>query len=698
MPRQRLGSLLVLVNAGLLLLAVAGIAVAAARLLRELADVQALARVEQGSITAQLAVDRAGAATAASARLLSERPTLLRLVLDDDTDSAGAFVAQFQETSRLDAVAVLVDGQPFAASGAPLPTADLTAASPAYGFAHLVRTETASPELALYSSAPLPSPAENAFVVVALRLDDAFAQALSAQVGLAVTVVPPAAGAGERVGLHAQVVQTGQRLATHLPAANLYLAVAPLSGPNGEVAGLVEATLPASIVAGSVQQLVSRLLLWAVIVAAAAALGNLLIGRRLSRPLAALTAAAARIGYGDLATPVAPAPGPEMGTLAATLEEMRQRLLDLTAHLRRQQAESAAILTGIVEGVYTVDRERRIRYLNPQAAALFLQPAEAVLDRFCGDVLNPQGLNGRRPCDEQCPILHARFRAGARATEHLRLADGTRRTVVITSAPPGGEAGAAGQLQVQVVRDETEVEATRRLRDAVLANISHEFKTPLAAQLASLELLLDQLPDLTTDQISELLVSLERGALRLTQLIDNLLESVRLDAGEYEIRQRAVALDEVVEQAAEMVRSLLDQRGQSLEIDLPYPCPPICGDAPRLVQVFVNLLANANKFAPPGSRIKLGASVAPKAVTAWVEDQGPGLPVAPGRAIFARYVRAAPDEEGETGGLGLGLWIVKSIVERHGGQVEAQGGAGGVGTRMLVTLPKLEANEDPDCG
>src|SRR5574342_121174 len=94
--------------------------------------------------------------------------------------------------------------------------------------------------------------------------------------------------------------------------------------------------------------------------------------------------------------------------------------------------------------------------------------------------------------------------------------------------------------------------AALRLRDAVLANISHEFRTPLSAQLASIELLLDQLPELTTDQIGALVVSLQRGTLRLTQLIDNLLESVRIEAGQHTLRRRPVSVDEVVEQALEL--------------------------------------------------------------------------------------------------------------------------------------------------
>jgi signal transduction histidine kinase len=692
--RQRLGAFLILVNASLLLLAIAGVALAAARLLRQLAGDQALARVEQASITAQIALDRAGEAVVTSARLLAERPTLARLVAAGDVAASADFLSQFQQTSQLDAAHVRVAGEVFAAAGDPLPAALPASAATSYGYALPSGPGTAGSGFLLLASAPLADPV-GAAVVVGIQLDEAFAQTLSAEVGLAVAVLPPLPSPGPLAELHRQVLASGLPLATYHRAADQYLAIAPLIGPEGQAAGLVQAALPARGVAASVQELVRDMLLLALAVAVLAALANFVIGRRLSQPLAALTTAAERIGYGDLSTPVAAASGSEIGTLAATLEEMRRRLLNLTADLRRQQAESTAILTGIVEGVFTVDRERRLQYLNPQAAALFGVPAPAALGRFCGDVLNPLGTDGRRPCDEHCPILHARFQSGARAAEHLRLPDGTHRTVVITSAPPAGDLATAGLLQVQVVRDETEVEATRRLRDAVLANISHEFKTPLAAQLASLELLLDQLPDLTTAQIGELLASLERGALRLSQLVDNLLESVRIEAGEHDIRRQPVALDEVVEQAVEMVRPLLDQRDQVVEVELPYPCPPICGDAPRLVQVFVNLLANANKYAPAGSRVAIGASVAPAAVTAWVADEGPGLPTLPGQALFSRFVRAAPTDT-DAGGLGLGLWIVKSIVERHGGRVEAHSSP--AGTRLAVTLPRLEPHEDPDRG
>jgi K+-sensing histidine kinase KdpD len=244
-------------------------------------------------------------------------------------------------------------------------------------------------------------------------------------------------------------------------------------------------------------------------------------------------------------------------------------------------------------------------------------------------------------------------------------------------------------LQVQVMRDETDLEAARRARDSILANISHEFRTPLAAQLASIELLQENLHVLPREQLEELVTSLRRGSLRLTRLIDNLLESVRIESGQLAIRQQHLQLHEVVQDAVELVSSLFPQRRQTLAIDVPDDLPALTGDAPRLIQVFVNLLANANKFGPEGSTVRVAARTADGMIEATVEDSGPGVAEIENASIFERFYRAS-DEEPEPRGLGLGLWIVKSIVERHGGTVSAARSPQGT-TCFVVRLPVAES-------
>ena len=161
---------------------------------------------------------------------------------------------------------------------------------------------------------------------------------------------------------------------------------------------------------------------------------------------------------------------------------------------------------------------------------------------------------------------------------------------------------------MQVIRDETELEGVRRARDSVLVNISHEFRTPLAAQLASIELLREGIDSMSREQQKELVFSLERGTLRLTRLIDNLLESVRIESGQLGIRHQNVSLEEVIEDADALIGALLNQRRQRLELEFAEDLPRVDGDGPRLTQVFVNLLANASKFAPEDSVVRVGAS------------------------------------------------------------------------------------------
>jgi signal transduction histidine kinase len=430
--------------------------------------------------------------------------------------------------------------------------------------------------------------------------------------------------------------------------------------------------------------LIRKLLVTTLILAALAVFGGVVLSELIAGPVKALTDAAVRLGQGDFSTSIPVGGAAEVGTLARTMEDMRRNLVELTGALRRSEAEAQAVLGGIVEGVYAVDKTRTIRYLNPQAARLLgVKPEEAV-GRFCGDVLKPcLEADGKRPCELHCPILQARADGSAKALERLQLSESEPRTTVITSS------GMVEGLQVQVIRDETELEAVRRARDSVLANISHEFRTPLAAQLASIELLVEGQPTMQPAQQTELLRSLERGTLRLTRLIDNLLESVRIEAGQLSIRRQSVDLSEVVEDAQALIGSLLTMRHQQLEVSIPEDLPLIDGDLHRLTQVFVNLLANANKFAPEGSTVRVGARADGDNVMTWVEDEGPGPSSADSEAIFARFRRGA-GEEPEPGGLGLGLWIVKSIIDRHSGTIVLSRTEQGR-TRFVMTLPAEKA-------
>lgn len=400
-------------------------------------------------------------------------------------------------------------------------------------------------------------------------------------------------------------------------------------------------------------------------------------------PLRRIGQGAWRIGRGDLRSPlVGVGRGGEIGRLAAGFEEMRQRLLEASGEARRRAAEAEALLAGMVEGVFAVDRDRRLRYLSPQAAGLLGVSPDEALGRFCGDVLQPRLASGERPCESACPIVHARSRGDSRATEHLSPAGGPR-TVVLRSA------ALVAERQVVLMREESDLEAGRRVRDTVFAHVSHELKTPLAGQLASIELLLDGLGELPPADARHLVLSLQRSTLRLERLIDNLLETVRLEKSPFDLPRDPVNLGEVIDDAIAAVEPLLAQKGQQLIRRLPEAMPPLLGEPDSLAQVFVNLLANAHKYAPAGSPVEVAGRVLPGSVEVWVEDRGPGLPPAAAGSIFDLFTRG-PSPGVTQNGLGLGLFIVKTIVERHGGRVHAEA-AEPHGARFRVRLPTPEA-------
>jgi signal transduction histidine kinase/HAMP domain-containing protein len=678
MRRSSLGLVLIALNVSLAMLAVFGLAGAAAALLRRFSDEQALARVRSASVSAERGIEGQGETLATMTRLLAEHETSTALLSERRFADLAADLERFRSAAGLAAVAVLRAGVVLASAGPELDWTEIAAGAqpPSWSLA-------AQPSSGLRLTSAATLAADHTYVVAAAKfLDASFARELSEETGVTVRIVDAAAGIGDlgdpMLPLRARLLHDAAPEAKRLDAIGVYGTVRALRGSDGRVAVFLEAEIPTSRARESHLRLVRRLSVLAVVIAGIAALASVVMARRIAAPLERLTEAADRIGGGDLTTPVSTAGMAEIGRLATSMEAMRRRVLRLTADLEAQQSDARAMVNGIVEGVFVVDGERRVVQMNPQAAALLSVTPGSAIGAFCGDVLNPEVVGNVRPCEEDCPILHARFRGEARATEHLVLKDGRRRTVVVTSSMSGGE------RQFQLLRDETEVEAARRLRDAVLANISHEFKTPLAAQLASLELLLHRLPDLGPEETRKLIVSLQRGALRLTQLIDNLLESVRIEAGRVVLRRQAVHVDEVVEEAVEMVRPLADQRGQAIEVRLPHPLPVVSGDGPRLVQVFVNLLANAGKFAPDGTTIRVGGEVASGFVTLFVEDEGPGWSEDVEPQMFEPFVRST-GEEPESSGVGLGLYIAKSIVERHGGTIDARLGSGR--TRVAIKLP-----------
>ncbi len=670
----------------LVVITVAAVSAAGVRLLRGLADAEAKARVELGAATAREALRQSGDDLLTATLVLSERPTLLRLLEREELSGLEPYLARYCKGAALDACAVGNGDTLLATAGAELDWSRVRAAATEQGQRFLV--SGALEGTAQMGSVVEVSERETVKVFGLRRLDEEFATRLSDRVGMDVRILDFTSlrqGEGPLAVLISDALSGAGPATARVGALDSYASVIPVAAASGETVALLRTVLPAEAVTEIVLAMERRMLVIGSVVALLATALAVLIGRYWTSGIRELTTAARRIGRGDLTVSVANTGSAEIGLLASTMEEMRKNLIELTREIRRREAQAQAVLGGIVEGVYAVDKKRRIRYLNRQAEVLLGVSAEHALGRFCGDVLKPKpDSDGRLPCAHSCPIVAAREGNSVEAVELIEPQPERRRRVVIASAPSGDG------MQVQVLRDETEMEAVRRTRDTVLANISHEFRTPLSAQLASIELLREGLGHLPLAAQSELVSSLERGVHRLTWLIDNLLESVRIESGQLTIRHQPVSLDEVAEAARELIEPLLTQRGQRLALDSLAGLAPVQGDRQRLIQVMVNLLANASKFSPPDGVIRVGGDMPDsETVVFWVEDEGPGPADPADTALFDRFHRAG-GEDPEESGLGLGLYIVRSIIERHGGEVALFRTPDGR-TRAAATLPVGQA-------
>jgi len=239
---------------------------------------------------------------------------------------------------------------------------------------------------------------------------------------------------------------------------------------------------------------------------------------------------------------------------------------------------------------------------------------------------------------------------------------------------------------ILLLRDLTDMEAVETLRSNFLASISQEFHTPLAAINASVELLLEELECLSAVEISALLNSVYISVSGLQALIDNLLESMNIEADHIKIRRQPTDLDLVIEDAIQSMQPLLNRREQELYLHIQDSIPRVMVDPSKLTQAIVNLLSNASKFSPIAQPIDLYLEKQDKKyIQISVMDRGTGILPDERSQIFHRFTRTG-DPDNSQFGMGLGLSVVKAIVEGHGGEVGTEGRDGG-GSIFWFKLP-----------
>jgi signal transduction histidine kinase/CheY-like chemotaxis protein len=271
-------------------------------------------------------------------------------------------------------------------------------------------------------------------------------------------------------------------------------------------------------------------------------------------------------------------------------------------------------------------------------------------------------------------LLVAVAAQAAIAMDNATLFDGLRRAQEATQRERERLEHIAGEL-----------ERANRTKDEFLATVSHELRTPLNAILGWARML--RVGSLDADKRERALETIERNANAQTQLINDLLDVSRVISGKLRIEVATVDLGSVVENAIDVVRPAAHAKGISIQRTIDATAGPILGDAGRLQQVLWNLLTNAVKFTPKGGSIRVALEKGDSSVEISVADTGMGIAPDFVPNVFERFRQADASTSRKHGGLGLGLAIVRSLVELHGGTVKVESAGLGNGATFTVCLP-----------
>ena len=252
-------------------------------------------------------------------------------------------------------------------------------------------------------------------------------------------------------------------------------------------------------------------------------------------------------------------------------------------------------------------------------------------------------------------------------------------------------------LQARLIGQATELAATNgklqqasSRKDEFLAMLAHELRNPLAGISTAAELL--KLIPTDDERIGRAGGAIYRQVLHMTKLVDDLLDVSRVTRGLVAIDTQPLALCDVVHSAVEQVRTALAAKQQHLTLDLPHEPCAVSGDRTRLTQVISNLLANANRYSPAGSAIRIQVRTTQAEVIVRVEDDGQGIEADLQPHIFDLFVQAERGIDRSQGGLGIGLALVKRITELHQGSVQVHSAGSGMGSCFTVTLPRVHGS------
>ena len=413
----------------------------------------------------------------------------------------------------------------------------------------------------------------------------------------------------------------------------------------------------------------------------------------------------------DSAAPIMDATGHVLGVVLVFRDFTEQRRAEEAIAEQREWFETT--LESIGDAVIATDVRGRVVFMNPVAEHLTGWRMDSARDRACTDVFNIINESTRRTVENPVTrVLKEGVVVGLANHTLLVAADGTERPIDDSGAPIRNRNGrivgvvlvfrdvsdrrrveaereaAANERERLLVAERTaraEAERANRLKDDFVAMVSHELRTPLNAISGWTDLMLNRRDD--APFVARGLDIVARNTRLQTQLISDLLDISRIVSGKLRLDLQSVDLASVIDIAVETIQHAADEKGIEIERHLDTSIGSTTGDPARLQQVVWNLLSNAIKFTPNKGRVRITLQRTESKAEIVVEDTGIGIRPTFLPYVFDRFEQADASRTRRFGGLGLGLSIVKNLVEFHGGTVKAESAGEGKGARFAITLP-----------
>lgn len=349
---------------------------------------------------------------------------------------------------------------------------------------------------------------------------------------------------------------------------------------------------------------------------------------------------------------------------------------------QRRTKEMEAIIEGSTNGLVVADAHGHVRHFNRATEVMTGWPSESDSENTLAQVVRVRDARGEL-------VILPSFQGGQQPVfvtdGYLERRDGARGPFAhVIIAPLYDASGALFSLLCSLV-DISRFKESEDLKTGFLTGISHDFKTPLALIRGYAETLRN--PDVKVDAatLDSSLAIIEDEAKYLTNLVNALLDAAQVQAGELPLKLAPVRVEEIARQVVQRIQALGDAHQWSLQF--PAEFPEVEADAERIRQALQNLIGNAIKYSPAGTLIAIGGWVEEERVGVFVRDQGPGVPLEEQERIFERFARGRGEMARQQRGAGLGLYLCRAIVERHGGRIWVENMPGG-GASFYFTLPR----------